>query len=114
MCVTGCLQFLKRNSLLLLFLFVVFFLNQVAFRLYDQDKDGFISKEEMLLVVSGLYKMLGDLATLQGNDYDSPEKLVARLFLEMDKERKGAICFEQFRAFALKDQSIIMSLGLGI
>lgn len=58
-----------------------------AFRLYDIDGDGFISREEMILIVTAIYKMVGDMVKLPA-DEDTPEKRVNKIFNMLDK-----VCF---------------------
>lgn len=45
-----------------------------AFQLYDIDKDGFITYDEMLQIVSAIYKMTGQMVKLPA-DEDTPEKV---------------------------------------
>jgi neuronal calcium sensor 1 len=42
-----------------------------AFRLYDIDKDGFVTYDEMLRIVQSIYKMAGPTVKLE----DTPEKV---------------------------------------
>ncbi|KAF5320877.1 hypothetical protein D9619_000512 [Psilocybe cf. subviscida] len=46
---------------------------QWAFQLYDIDKDGTITYDEMLQIVQSIYKMTGDMVKLP-TDEDTPEK----------------------------------------
>jgi len=46
-----------------------------AFQLYDIDKDGFITYDEMLQIVSSIYKMTGQMVKLPA-DEDTPEKVI--------------------------------------
>lgn len=55
-----------------------------AFRLYDLDNDGFITRDEMLSIVGSIYKMVGDSVKLPENE-NTPEKRVDRIFRMMDK-----------------------------
>lgn len=44
-----------------------------AFQLYDIDKDGTITYQEMLQIVQSIYKMTGQMVKLPA-DEDTPEK----------------------------------------
>jgi len=52
-----------------------------AFQLYDIDKDGTITYDEMLQIVQSIYKMTGEMVKLPA-DEDTPEK--ARGFSSLD------------------------------
>lgn len=54
-----------------------------AFSLYDVDKDGYITKEEMANIVGAIYSMIGDVLELP-KDEDTPEKRVNKIFSNMD------------------------------
>lgn len=54
-----------------------------AFQLYDIDHDGRIARDEMLLVVRSIYKMVGSMVKLP-LDEDTPEKRVKKIFELMD------------------------------
>jgi hypothetical protein len=47
-----------------------------AFQLYDIDKDGTITYDEMLQIVQSIYKMTGEMVKLPA-DEDTPEKVTA-------------------------------------
>ena len=57
-----------------------------AFKLYDIDGDGSISREEMTLIVQAIYKMVGDMVKLPA-DEDTPEKRVNKVFNLLDQVR---------------------------
>lgn len=46
-----------------------------AFQLYDIDKDGTITYDEMLQIVQAIYKMTGEMVKLPA-DEDTPEKVI--------------------------------------
>lgn len=54
-----------------------------AFTLYDIDGDGVITYEEMLAIVSAIYKMTGAMVTLP-EDEDTPEKVSRASFLTLE------------------------------
>jgi Ca2+-binding EF-hand superfamily protein len=56
--------------------------------LYDLDKDGVISKDEMLLVLEALYKLLAHSATTFPEGEKSAECRLEILFLLMDTVRQ--------------------------
>ncbi|KAF0981605.1 hypothetical protein FDP41_012262 [Naegleria fowleri] len=84
---------------------------EFAFKLYDLNHDGYILKSEMTRIVSALYQMLGDLVTLQG-DFDTPVKLVDKIFMEMDTNGDGKLTLEEYKIGARKCPEIVNGLGL--
>ena len=55
-----------------------------SFQLYDLDKDGFISRHEMTIVVDAIYKMNANMVTLP-EDEETVQKRVDKIFALMDK-----------------------------
>lgn len=53
-----------------------------AFQLYDIDKDGTITYDEMLMIVQSIYKMTGQMVKLPV-DEDTPEKVSATIFVSI-------------------------------
>lgn len=82
-----------------------------AFRLYDINGDGFISRQEMLKIIDSIYKMVGNLVTLPA-DEDTPEKRVTKIFSSMDKNADDKLTYEEFREGARRDPSIVQALSL--
>lgn len=82
-----------------------------SFRFYDLDNDGVISRNELLLVVSAIFEMLGGSAKMPP-DEDTPEKRVNKLFSLMDKNLDGMIDVEEFKQGSQEDPSIISALSL--
>jgi Ca2+-binding EF-hand superfamily protein len=66
----------------------------------------------MITIVSALYKMLGDLVSLQGEEFDTPVKLVDKIFREMDTDRDGKLSKEEYKIGAQNDPAIVQGLSL--
>lgn len=102
-----------------------------AFQLYDIDGDGRISYEEMLSIVTAIYKMVGgncDKVRGSENNYadvvqvgsmvklpedeDTPEKRVKKIFKMMDKDENGSLDMEEFKEGSKRDETIVSALSL--
>ncbi|GMR31871.1 hypothetical protein PMAYCL1PPCAC_02066, partial [Pristionchus mayeri] len=82
-----------------------------AFSLYDVDKDGFITKEEMANIVDAIYSMIGNMLELP-KDEDTPEKRVSKIFLNMDKNLDGQLTREEFKEGSKADPWIVQALTM--
>lgn len=54
-----------------------------AFQLYDINKDGAITYQEMLQIVQAIYKMTGQMLKLPENE-ETPEKVFPSLYVFSD------------------------------
>ncbi|XP_022242013.1 Kv channel-interacting protein 1-like [Limulus polyphemus] len=79
------------------------------FGLYDINGDGFISKQEMLLIVSAIYDMLGHY-TDPAVDEHSAREHVERVFNQIDSKKDGLISFDEFMEWCQKDENRTKSL----
>ncbi|NWR82181.1 CSEN protein, partial [Centropus unirufus] len=66
-----------------------------AFNLYDVNKDGCITKEEMLEIVRSIYDMLGRSTSPPPRD-SAPTEHVEIFFQKMDRNGDGVVTFEEF------------------
>lgn len=77
--------------------FLFFFL--VAFRIYDMDKDGYISNGELFQV----------LKMMVGNNLKDTQlqQIVDKTIINADKDGDGRISFEEFCAVSVKADSSV-------
>ncbi|NWH77488.1 CSEN protein, partial [Piaya cayana] len=66
-----------------------------AFNLYDVNKDGCITKEEMLEIMKSIYDMLGRSTYPPPRD-SAPAEHVELFFQKMDRNGDGVVTFEEF------------------
>jgi len=83
-----------------------------AFSMYDLDGNGFITKDEMAIIIQSFYKLVGPLVTFSGKRYDAPTDLVDEFFEIMDVNGDGQISLEEYKTGALKNPDIIQGLKL--
>lgn len=82
-----------------------------AFKLYDLDNDGYITRQELLDIVDAIYRMVGETVTLPEEE-NTPEKRVNRIFSVMDKNKDDKLTFEEFLEGSKEDPTIIQALTL--
>uniref|UniRef100_A0A8B9RRX4 Potassium voltage-gated channel interacting protein 3 n=1 Tax=Accipiter nisus TaxID=211598 RepID=A0A8B9RRX4_9AVES len=66
-----------------------------AFNLYDINKDGYITKEEMLEIMKSIYDMMGRCTHPTLKD-SAPAEHVELFFQKMDRNGDGVVTFEEF------------------
>uniref|UniRef100_G3PEF2 Neuronal calcium sensor 1 n=1 Tax=Gasterosteus aculeatus aculeatus TaxID=481459 RepID=G3PEF2_GASAC len=82
-----------------------------AFKLYDLDNDGYITRDEMLNIVDAIYQMVGNSVELPEEE-NTPEKRVDRIFAMMDKNADGKLTLQEFQEGSKADPSIVQALSL--
>ncbi|XP_031658667.1 neuronal calcium sensor 1a isoform X2 [Oncorhynchus kisutch] len=82
-----------------------------AFKLYDLDNDGYITRDEMLNIVDAIYQMVGNTVELPEEE-NTPEKRVDRIFAMMDKNADGLLTLKEFQEGSKADPSIVQALSL--
>ncbi|KAL1266765.1 hypothetical protein QQF64_002440 [Cirrhinus molitorella] len=82
-----------------------------AFNLYDINKDGYITKEEMLAIMKSIYDMMGRYTFPSVKD-DAAFEHVEKFFQKMDRNRDGVVTIEEFIETCQKDENIMSSMQL--
>lgn len=91
-----------------------------AFSLYDVDKDGFITKDEMLYIVKSIYSV-SNVEWFQkvtglpsDGECNTPEKRIERIFETMDLNDDGKVTVREFRNGFKCDPWIVETLAIQI
>ncbi|XP_037126992.1 Kv channel-interacting protein 2-like isoform X6 [Syngnathus acus] len=82
-----------------------------AFNLYDLNKDGCITKDEMLDIMTSIYDMMGKYTYPTMQD-DAPREHVENFFQKMDRNKDGVVTIEEFIESCKKDENIMQSMQL--
>ncbi|XP_078284857.1 calsenilin-like [Rhinoraja longicauda] len=82
-----------------------------AFNLYDINKDGYVTKEEMLAIMHSIYDMLGRY-TYPALHSDTPFEHMERFFQKMDRNRDGVVTIDEFLESCHTDENIMQSMQL--
>ncbi|XP_044047366.1 Kv channel-interacting protein 2-like isoform X2 [Siniperca chuatsi] len=82
-----------------------------AFNLYDLNKDGCITREEMTDIMHSIYDMMGKYTHPSMKD-NAPKEHVDNFFQKMDKNNDGVVTIEEFLETCQKDENIMQSMHL--
>ena len=80
-----------------------------AFNMYDIDKSGTITEDELTEIIRSIYNMMSENDNALEEE-DSPERLAERLFLQMDEDGDGEITIDEFVGAAKNDATILKLL----
>ncbi|XP_061412284.1 Kv channel-interacting protein 1-like isoform X2 [Lethenteron reissneri] len=81
-----------------------------AFNLYDINKDGYITKEEMNGIIKSIYDMMGR-GTYSTVPMSAPEEHVDKFF-QMDQNKDGVVSIEEFMQACKNDENIMRSMAV--
>ncbi|XP_071655493.1 calsenilin-like isoform X2 [Patagioenas fasciata] len=82
-----------------------------AFNLYDLNKDGCVTKEEMLQVIKSIYAMLGRSTRPPLRD-SAPAEHLELFFQKMDRDRDGVVTLDEFLDTCQQDGDIMSSMRI--
>jgi len=80
-----------------------------AFRLYDVDNDGYITRGEMFNIVDAIYQMVGDQT---GGEEGDPAARVEKIFQQMDTDNDNKLTMAEFKEGSRNDPRIVQALSL--
>ena len=76
------------------------------FQLYDTNSNGFISKDEMLVIIKAIYQMRG-----VPSSENVAERRVEKIYQEMDANNDGQLSFDEFMVLAKLDPVVLNTLS---
>ncbi|XP_029368174.1 Kv channel-interacting protein 2-like isoform X2 [Echeneis naucrates] len=82
-----------------------------AFNLYDLNKDGCITREEMTDIMHSIYDMMGKYTYPSMKD-SAPKDHVDSFFQKMDRNNDGVVTIEEFLETCQKDDNIMQSMHM--
>ncbi|CAL4136998.1 unnamed protein product, partial [Meganyctiphanes norvegica] len=81
------------------------------FNLYDINNDGYITKEELIDIVTSIYDLLGD-STIPAIDDSTAEEHVDKIFERLDLNKDGVVTMDEFMEYCTKNDHVIQSMNL--
>ncbi|KAM4677776.1 guanylyl cyclase inhibitory protein-like isoform 2-T2 [Discoglossus pictus] len=76
-----------------------------SFRLYDKDRDGAITRSEMLEIMQAVYRMSVSASITQVNPLTA-EECTNRIFIRLDKDKDAVITLQEFIEGSIDDHWI--------
>ncbi|XP_050713132.1 calsenilin-like isoform X1 [Eriocheir sinensis] len=81
------------------------------FNLYDINNDGYITKEELIDIVTSIYDLMGD-QTSPAIDDGTPIDHVERIFEKLDLNKDGVVTMDEFVEYCSKNENVIQSFNI--
>lgn len=81
------------------------------FNLYDINRDGKVTKDELLLVVTSVYELMGSF-TDPIIDSNTPRQHVEIVFKKLNSKQDGVITMEDFLQTCYNDETILNSISM--
>ncbi|XP_071542241.1 uncharacterized protein [Panulirus ornatus] len=81
------------------------------FNLYDINNDGYITKEELIDIVTSIYDLMGD-QTSPGIDDGTAIDHVDKVFEKLDLNKDGVVTMDEFMEYCSKNENVIQSLNI--
>ena len=81
-----------------------------AFTFYDLDKDGVISKDEMLKVTDAIHELMGE-GGLSGSGSDAVKDHVNKVFQMMDTNSDGKVTIDEFVYYCNTHRDVRVSMA---
>ena len=82
-----------------------------AFKVYDINGDGFISRDEMLEIFFAMHKMMNDQDLSAREGLENIEALVDDIIYRFDKNHDGKISMEEFVQGSQNNPTIMSKLS---
>ncbi|BET01655.1 EFh [Nesidiocoris tenuis] len=84
-----------------------------TFTLYDINKDGKITREELADVITSVYNLLGRLSPLQcDEDHETLASKIDVIFQRLDQNNDGVVTWEEFLEACTADETITSSMAV--
>lgn len=81
-----------------------------TFRLYDLDRDGKVYYQDVLAVITAIYKMVGPMVTLPEEER-TPELRATKLFHMADKDTSDYLDINDMKRLVLQDPTLVSALN---
>ncbi|RWS10674.1 Csa-Recoverin2-like protein, partial [Dinothrombium tinctorium] len=79
-----------------------------AFKLYDVDSDGYITREEMSSILEAIYLMIGN----ESENLTENDRRIEQIFRELDKNHDNRLSLDEFMQGSKGDPKIVQALSL--